>query len=63
MTKIKLTGVKHQGKCEISTNQCIAKEHGNLTAVFNCENGSQINVCEPCLKANLIEKTWELDSY
>ncbi len=34
---------------------------GEITAVFNSENGSQIDVCESCLKAMLQEKEWETD--
>jgi len=62
MIKVRLTGVKFNGKCEIKESQCVAGNGGELTPVFNSENGSQINVCEPCLKAKLQKKEWEIDA-
>ncbi len=62
MTKVRLTDVKFKGECEIKESQCSAEKGGELTAVFNGENGSQINVCEPCLKIKLQKKEWEIDA-
>lgn len=61
MIKIKLTNVRFNGECEIKGTRCTAEKQGEITAVFDCENGSQINVCEPCMKAKLEKKEWETE--
>jgi hypothetical protein len=61
MIKIKLTHVKFSGECEIKGSRCTAGNEGEITAVFDCQNGSQINVCEQCLKAKIAKKEWETE--
>lgn len=57
--QVETTGLFFEGRCEVQTEVCRAREIGSLTTVTTPE-GEQINVCGACLKRMSDTRAWHI---
>jgi hypothetical protein len=57
--QVETTGLFFDGRCDIQTAWCRARDHGPLTAVKTPE-GVQVNVCGACLEALTDAGLWQI---